>query len=567
MSSHAPEEAGQPHSAVRSEARFSLAPGEVNALLGGIRSVLEERQFAAAARDLFDTCKALTGATAGYITLLSEDGTKNEVLLLDAGGRPCSVDPSLPMPLRGLRAEAYRTNAAVADNDFANSDWMRFMPDGHVRLENVLVAPLAVDGRTLGLLGLANKPGGFSERDTRIAAAFGELAAIALRHTRVSEEFLTGERRFRSLVETARDAIVTMDDQGTITTWNAAAETLFGYPAGDVVGRPVSALMPERFREAHRTALERARTAGALTHSVWPQVFIGLSADGREFPLELSVAQWHAEGRVFFTGILRDITERQRIEQELREHRQRLEETVRLRTQRLETEVEEHRRTEERLRQSTETQATLIGEINHRVRNNLSEILSLLQHEQERVEAAGCEIGRLSLQTLENRVRGLAAVHDLLSASGWRPVCLSELCTEVVRTATAAVPANRPVQVDVPAAAIGIASDRVHHVALVLNELATNSVKHASRRNGKLCIRAEAALEGGNVLLCFADNGPGFPEGVRNGSGDPGGTGLQLVRGIVGHSLRGTVRLRNDGGAVVEIRFPAEPAAATEAPA
>lgn len=558
MSSHPAEQTARSGAANQSGSRLAFSASDVAALLGSIRSVLEERRFSAAARDLFDTCKALTGATAGYVALLSDDGTENEVLFLDAGDRPHRVDPSLAIPIRGLPAEVYRTNATVADNDFAHGDRAQFMPDGHVVPENVLCAPLVVDGRAVGLLALANKPGGFAERDIRIAAAFGELAAIALRHARMSEEFLARERRYRSLVETARDAIVTVDDRGVIATWNAAAEALFGHPARDVVGRPITAIMPERFHGAHRAAMDRARAAGALMHPEWPQVFVGLTRDGREIPVELSIAAWRSEGRIFFTGILRDISERRRIEEERQEHRRQLEDTVRLRTHRLETEVQERRRTEDRLRESTEMQGALIREINHRVRNNLSEILSLLQHEQARVEAAGCEIGHVSLQTLENRVRGLAAVHDLLSASRWQPLVLSELCARVVHTATTALPADRPVQVEVSPAEVRIASDRAHHVALVLNELANNSVKHALNGHGALRIAIDVTVEDGLVCVRYADDGPGFPEVVIDGSGDPRRTGLQLVRGIVGHSLGGTVRLSNDGGAAVEIRFAAD---------
>ena len=78
-------------------------------LLRASRAVLEYHDFEIAARTIFDAAKDLTGATAGYVALLAPDGSENEVLFLDSGGQPCSVDPLLPMPIRGLRAEAYRS--------------------------------------------------------------------------------------------------------------------------------------------------------------------------------------------------------------------------------------------------------------------------------------------------------------------------------------------------------------------------------------------------------------------------------------------------------------------------
>lgn len=162
---------------------------EIAALLRAARAVLESSDFLGIARVIFDSCKDLIGAFSGYVALLSRDGTENEVLFLEAGGRPCTVDPGLPMPIRGLREQAYLTGRVVYDNDFANQgQWTRFLPPGHVTLDNVLFAPLVIGGQTLGLLGLANKAGGFSENDARLAAGFGELAAIALLNHRITEE-------------------------------------------------------------------------------------------------------------------------------------------------------------------------------------------------------------------------------------------------------------------------------------------------------------------------------------------------------------------------------------------
>ncbi|WP_292487489.1 GAF domain-containing protein [Methanohalobium sp.] len=67
----------------------------------------------------------------------------------------CHVDTDLPMPVRGLRAEAYRKGDVVYDNDYMNSEWVKYMPEGHMDLPNVLFSPLNVDGKTVGLMGFA----------------------------------------------------------------------------------------------------------------------------------------------------------------------------------------------------------------------------------------------------------------------------------------------------------------------------------------------------------------------------------------------------------------------------
>lgn len=156
----------------------------LQAVIRGSRAILDKKSFPAAARAIFDQCCELTGARSGYVALLSENGEENEVLFLEAGKLPCTVDPELPMPIRGLREIAYKTHQPVYDNDFMNSEWVRFMPEGHVTLHNVLFSPLNIEGMTVGIMGLANKPAKFTKADAEWAALFGELAAIALQNSR-----------------------------------------------------------------------------------------------------------------------------------------------------------------------------------------------------------------------------------------------------------------------------------------------------------------------------------------------------------------------------------------------
>lgn len=163
------------------------AEAKLQALIKGARAILDKQTFAESARAIFDLCRELTGAVSGYVALLSDDGQENEVLFLEAGGMPCSVDPELSMPIRGLRAKAYETHSVVYENDFMNSQWVQYMPEGHVLLRNVMFAPLNIEGKTVGIMGLANKPSGFTDEDAGIASVFGELAAIALANSRYLE--------------------------------------------------------------------------------------------------------------------------------------------------------------------------------------------------------------------------------------------------------------------------------------------------------------------------------------------------------------------------------------------
>jgi GAF domain-containing protein len=157
---------------------------QLQAIIKGARAILEKDSFVEAARAIFDCCCEMTGAISGYVALLDEHKRENELLFLEDGGLACTVSHDLPMPIRGLREEAYKKQKTVYDNDFMESKWVEFMPEGHVILRNVLFAPLSLQGETVGIIGLANKPVDFTEDDANVASVFGELAAIALMNSR-----------------------------------------------------------------------------------------------------------------------------------------------------------------------------------------------------------------------------------------------------------------------------------------------------------------------------------------------------------------------------------------------
>ncbi|MFO7884390.1 MAG: GAF domain-containing protein [Desulfobacteraceae bacterium] len=180
---------------------------EVRSLLDGARAVLTLSDFKTTARQLFDICSQVIRSTSGYVALMSDSGEENEVLFLESGNLPCSVDPDLPMPIRGLREKAYRTSNTVYENEFMNSEWAGYMPAGHVRLENVMFAPLVIENQTVGVIGLANKPEDFTETDARVALGFGKLCAIALQNSRNLEKREASEKKNQGLIKELKEAL------------------------------------------------------------------------------------------------------------------------------------------------------------------------------------------------------------------------------------------------------------------------------------------------------------------------------------------------------------------------
>jgi PAS domain S-box-containing protein len=137
---------------------------------------------------------------------------------------------------------------------------------------------------------------------------------------RRSEAALTAsEARCRAIVDTAADALVVIDERGSIQSLNRAAERIFGYAAEELLGQDVRRLMPEPYRSAHDAYFERyARTGERRVIGIGQEVQ-GRRKDGTTFPMELAVAEWQADSQRFFTGIMRDITERREAQRRLEE--------------------------------------------------------------------------------------------------------------------------------------------------------------------------------------------------------------------------------------------------------
>ena len=127
------------------------------------------------------------------------------------------------------------------------------------------------------------------------------------------------DKLFRSVTETATDAIISITGDENIILWNHAAEQMFGYSSEEAVGQPITIIMPDRFRQAHKKGINRFFTTGRSKIVGKHYKAFALKKNGSEFPIELSLSSWEQDENIYFTGILRDITKRIKLEDRLRE--------------------------------------------------------------------------------------------------------------------------------------------------------------------------------------------------------------------------------------------------------
>ncbi len=140
--------------------------------------------------------------------------------------------------------------------------------------------------------------------------AGGEIGALARSFQRKTQQLEESEARSRAVLDHALDGIAVIDERGRVESFNPSCEQIFGYSAEEVIGRNVSSLMPEAVRIRHDSYLENYRRTGKRNFIGNRREVVARRKDGTTFPLEISVSEIRLEGRVIFTGILRDLTEK-----------------------------------------------------------------------------------------------------------------------------------------------------------------------------------------------------------------------------------------------------------------
>lgn len=229
---------------------------------------------------------------------------------------------------RSVAADADRSTiprySIVRQIDVSSRRWvLRFTSppevEGGAGQAMVASVPLAGVFVTL-LLFLATRRETMARKETERTAA-----ELAMR----SQQLRASEELYRTISDTAADGILTIDEESRIVALNPAAEKLFGYTAGELIGQSMNKLMPARMHARHDAGMKRYLDTGKRRIPWTGLELPGLHRDGHEIPLEVSFGVSEANGRRLFTGLLRDITARKRVEETLRLSEQRFQLAVR----------------------------------------------------------------------------------------------------------------------------------------------------------------------------------------------------------------------------------------------
>jgi PAS domain S-box-containing protein len=367
------------------------------------------------------------------------------------------------------------------------------------------------------------------------------------------------EERHRIVVETANDAVVSIDESSTILFVNPATSRIFGYDASELIGQPLTTLMPDYMRELHNAGFKRYLDT-AERHINWQGTeLIALRKNSEEFPVEVSLGELAINGRRLFTGFIRDITERKRAEAEARESERRHRE--------MQMEVA-HANRIATMGQLTASIAHEIAQPIGSARNNARAALNFLDRQPpdlgEVREALGCVVGDADrARDIIDRIRD----HIKKAPPRCDRIDLNKAINEVIVLTRSEITKNGvSVQTRLTEGLFPVKGDPVQVQQVVMN-LILNAVEAMSSVEAEvreLLISTEQSQTDG-VLVAVRDSGPGInPEQLERvfeafyttkSSGV--GMGLSICRSIINaHEGRLWADVNEPRGAVFQFTLP-----------
>ncbi len=410
-----------------------------------------------------------------------------------------------------------------------------FRPDGSARVIELRGEVLRDDdGRPVRVTG------------TALDATQRKQAEEALRHS---------EEKFRSVTETAMDAIVTADATGRITYFNRSAERVFGYSAAEVLHQPVSLLFPELFRrnghgdEMPEKTLARLRGHVGKTLELWAR-----RRNGTEFPIELSLAEWKSDEQKFLTAIIRDVTARKEAERQLHENARELERAQKslvgiMKT--LESEIEERKTAEKQILEISGREQRRMGEDLHDgLGQSLTGIAFMSKTLSNRLASKGAAEAKDAGKIAELVNEAIRKTREL--ARGFYPVelesngllsALHELTCREEELFNVACSFEGPEDLEFKD------KNRATQVYRIAQEAIENAIKHGRAKH----VSVNLAKVQKELILTVQDDGCGIPKsGMRKI-----GMGLQLMKYRAG-MIKGSfeIRRQSGGGTIMRCVFP-----------
>lgn len=375
---------------------------------------------------------------------------------------------------------------------------------------------------------------------------------------RLASALSSTNRRNQAMLDTAVDGIITINERGIVESFNRSAERIFGYRPAEVIGQNVKMLMPSEIAGKHDDYLKNYLQTGERHIIGIGREVTGLRKDGTLFPMELSVGEFFENGRHFFAGFTRDISDRKRVEQESKERLDQLSHVARQNSLGLLT-------------------SGLAHEINQpltAVITTAQACLRLLQDERATPEILERSLGQIINQgqrasNIISEMRQFLRKSDTQNRS---PVDINSLVPGVLDLVSHEISHHEiEIEMNLDENIPFITASQVQIEQVLLN-LVRNSIEALSSQEKPRCLEIQAGhaeTDNESIAITVADNGPGLPKEIRERLFEPFtttkenglGQGLAISRSIV-RAHGGDIKMinrQNMDGACFCITLPIKP--------
>jgi PAS domain S-box-containing protein len=377
--------------------------------------------------------------------------------------------------------------------------------------------------------------GRVAERTAEIDAKNAELLAQVHERERAESDARAARHRLAGIIDSAMDAIITVDERQNVILFNSTAEKLFGWPQAEALGAPLARFIPERFRTGHAGHIRRFGEAGTVSRRMATQrIVAGLRRSGEEFPIDASISQVTLNGHKYYTVIVRDVTERLRAEEALRRSRQELHEMAT---------VGSTAREQEKSRIARE------------LHDELAQSLTALRMDVDWLKQRGVApqgAPAAKLEAMEKMLeRTVAATRRI--AADLRPLMLDDL--GLVPAAQWLVETFRErhgidCELAIAPPDLELADPQATALFRIMQESLANVARHAAATR----VRVDLTCDDGNVSLRVHDDGRGFEPADPRKPNSFGLVGLRERAHLVGGEIR--IDTAPGRGTSVEVRIP-----------
>jgi PAS domain S-box-containing protein len=344
------------------------------------------------------------------------------------------------------------------------------------------------------------------------------------------------EARLRGVLESAMDAIIAVDETQHVVLFNAAAEQVFGWPREEAIGAPLASFIPTRFRSGHEAHVRHFGETRTLSRRMGSsRVVTGLRRNGEEFPIDASISQVTEGGHHFYTVILRDVTERVRAEQALRESRE---------------EIREMSLAAHSVREQEKSR--IARELHDELGQALTALKIDLGFVRQKWPAADDEIGR-KLAAMQALIDSTVAATRRIS-SDLRPLMLDDLgLTAAIEWLVDNFRARSGIDcsLDIGEGDLELQDPYATAVFRVLQESLTNASRHSQAKN----VAVSLTRDGDEVTLMVRDDGAGFEAAGPRKAGSFGLLGLRERATLLGGDA--LVESEPGRGTTITLRIPA----------